>query len=113
MSIIRVGDRAINLGRPVWTQTADWTLRQRFGESSGRLDVQFGDRTRTGRRAPSLDFTRARFVYFEEVNDIHAALQRENQLKRWTRKWKLELIEKVNPKWRDLAEDFILEMKKL
>jgi putative endonuclease len=44
-------------------------------------------------------------VYFEEVNDVNAALQREKQLKRWTRKWKTELIEKENPEWRDLAGD--------
>jgi len=44
-------------------------------------------------------------VYYEDVTDVHAALQREKQLKRWTRKWKLELIEKVNPEWRDLAND--------
>ena len=47
-------------------------------------------------------------VYFEDVNDIQSALQREKQLKRWTRKWKLELIEKFNPEWRDLASDFNL-----
>ena len=47
-------------------------------------------------------------VYFEDVNDIQSALQREKQLKRWTRKWKLELIEKFNPEWRDLADDFNL-----
>jgi len=29
-----------------------------------------------------------------------------NNLKRWTRKWKVELIEKDNSDWRDLAEDF-------
>jgi putative endonuclease len=45
-------------------------------------------------------------VHYEETIDIHAALQREKQLKRWTRKWKIELIEKDNPDWRDLAEDF-------
>jgi len=53
-----------------------------------------------------------RLVYYEDVNDIQAALQREKQLKRWTRKWKLELIEKVNPEWRDLSNDFILEIEK-
>ena len=47
-------------------------------------------------------------VYFQDVNDIQSALQREKQLKRWTRKWKLELIEKFNPEWRDLADDFNL-----
>ena len=51
-------------------------------------------------------------VYYEDVNDIQSALQREKQLKRWTRKWKLELIEKVNPAWRDLADDFNLEINK-
>ena len=45
-------------------------------------------------------------VYYESVNDVNAALQREKQLKRWTRKWKMELIEKVNPEWLDLAENF-------
>ena len=50
-------------------------------------------------------------VYYEDVNDIQSALQREKQLKRWTRKWKLELIEKVNPEWRDLANDFVLQQK--
>jgi putative endonuclease len=45
-------------------------------------------------------------VYYESVNDVNAALQREKQLKRWTRKWKIELIEQENPEWRDLAENF-------
>ncbi len=45
-------------------------------------------------------------VYFEETNDINVALRREKQLKKWNRKWKLELIEKVNPEWKDLSEDF-------
>ncbi len=47
-----------------------------------------------------------RLVYYEDVNDIHSALQREKQFKRWTRKWKIELIEKENPEWRDLGDDF-------
>ena len=41
-------------------------------------------------------------VYFEETNDIKVALQREKNLKKWNRKWKLELIEKFNPTWQDL-----------
>jgi len=46
-------------------------------------------------------------VYFEQTNDINAALQREKQLKKWNRKWKLKLIEKSNPDWLDLAKDWI------
>ncbi|MEN6487791.1 MAG: hypothetical protein ABFD66_02740, partial [Smithella sp.] len=32
--------------------------------------------------------------------------QKSQQFKRWTRKWKIELIEKENPDWRDLADDW-------
>lgn len=43
-------------------------------------------------------------VYFEQCENFEAALQREKQLKKWKRKWKLELIEKGNPEWEDLYE---------
>ncbi|MGR3179796.1 MAG: GIY-YIG nuclease family protein [Candidatus Anammoxibacter sp.] len=46
-------------------------------------------------------------VYYEETNDIHAALEREKQLKKWNRKWKLALIERANPNWNDIAKDWI------
>ncbi|MBL7987524.1 MAG: GIY-YIG nuclease family protein [Chlorobi bacterium] len=41
-------------------------------------------------------------VYFEQGNDVRAIIEREKQLKKWNRLWKLELIEKTNPEWRDL-----------
>jgi putative endonuclease len=43
-----------------------------------------------------------RLVYFELHSEIAAAIQREKQIKRWYRKWKIELIEKHNPQWIDL-----------
>ena len=46
-------------------------------------------------------------VYFDETNNIDAALLREKQLKKWNRKWKLELIEKENPHWKDLSLPWI------
>lgn len=42
-------------------------------------------------------------VYFEQTNDIYSAIVREKQLKKWYRKWKIELIEKMNPEWKDLS----------
>jgi putative endonuclease len=45
-----------------------------------------------------------RLVYFEDTNDIHAAIEREKQLKRWRREKKNWLIEQLNPAWRDLYE---------
>ena len=47
-----------------------------------------------------------RLLYFEETRDIHAALNREKQLKGWTRAKKLELINTNNPKWVDLSADW-------
>ena len=41
-------------------------------------------------------------VYFEQHEDIAEAIRREKRLKYWNRRWKLELIEKGNPNWRDL-----------
>jgi putative endonuclease len=46
-----------------------------------------------------------KLVYFEEHESILQAPDRERALKRWKRAWKLELIEKLNPEWRDLADD--------
>ena len=42
-------------------------------------------------------------VYFEEYEDIRDAIRREKVLKRWNRKWKIRLIEKMNPEWNDLS----------
>ena len=44
-------------------------------------------------------------VWFELSGTMHAAITREKQIKNWQRKWKIELIEKANPYWRDLAEE--------
>jgi putative endonuclease len=46
-------------------------------------------------------------VYFEQHADMLAAITREKQLKKWLRSWKLALIEKTNPDWRDLWGDVI------
>ncbi|MBM2825696.1 MAG: Excinuclease subunit domain protein [Dehalococcoidales bacterium] len=46
-------------------------------------------------------------VYFEECSDRNNAIQREKQIKEWERRWKLELIEKANPDWKDLYEEIL------
>ena len=47
-----------------------------------------------------------RLVYYEETDDVYAALNREKQLKGWMRIRKLELVSDMNPEWRDLAADW-------
>jgi putative endonuclease len=44
-------------------------------------------------------------VYFETFESILEARAREHSLKRWRRAWKIALIEKLNPDWRDLGGD--------
>jgi putative endonuclease len=46
-----------------------------------------------------------RLVHFESFSDVELAIQREKNLKHWVRRWKVELIEKTNPTWRDLYEE--------
>jgi putative endonuclease len=46
-----------------------------------------------------------RLVYFEQYNSILEARAREHAMKRWNRAWKIQLIEKSNPEWRDLSNE--------
>ena len=43
-------------------------------------------------------------VWYEHYADVREAIAREKQLKKWERRWKLELIEEFNPNWADLYE---------
>jgi putative endonuclease len=46
-------------------------------------------------------------VWFEEYGDVHDAIRREKNIKKWRRAWKIELIEKMNPEWKDLFSGII------
>ena len=50
-----------------------------------------------------------KLVHYEMTNDVRSAIQREKQLKKRNRKWKLELIEKENPEWKDLSKEWFDE----
>jgi len=47
-------------------------------------------------------------MYFEIFEDVLLAIKREKQLKKWNRRWKINLIEKDNKDWIDLAKDWYL-----
>jgi putative endonuclease len=47
-------------------------------------------------------FDVTRLVYFEQFDDPENAIKREKRLKKWSRAWKISLIEKDNPDWNDL-----------
>jgi len=46
-------------------------------------------------------------VFFEQHETMDTAITREKQIKKWNRKWKLELIEENNPEWKDLYETLL------
>lgn len=46
-----------------------------------------------------------RLVYYEGHESVEDATQREKNMKEWKRAWKVELIETINPDWRDLYDD--------
>jgi putative endonuclease len=46
-------------------------------------------------------------VYFEHYEDIQTAIQREHNMKHWSRKWKVRLILANNPEWNDLFDSIV------
>jgi len=47
-----------------------------------------------------------KLVYFEYTSDVNSAIAREKEIKGWTRQKKNQLVEVVNPLWKDLTEEF-------
>jgi putative endonuclease len=52
-----------------------------------------------------------RLVYYETYDHVLTAINREKQLKGWRREKKIALVEKANPRWRDLAEQWGREIR--
>jgi putative endonuclease len=46
-------------------------------------------------------------LWYELHDSRENAFRRERQLKKWNRNWKLQLIERLNPSWRDLAHELV------
>ncbi|MDZ7612996.1 MAG: GIY-YIG nuclease family protein [Flavobacteriaceae bacterium] len=68
-------------------------IKRRFLEHKNKLTKGFTSR-----------YNVDKLVYLESFVNIKKAILREKQLKKWNRSWKIELIEKDNPEWINLAE---------
>ena len=67
-------------------------LKRRLYEHKNKLIPGFTDKYNVNK-----------LVYYEKTTDVNAAIQREKNLKKWNRAWKLELIQKNNPLFKDLS----------
>ena len=104
---------------PVGLKPVPGTLRKRFaiyiltdrprGVLYTGMSSSLEERVRQHREGLIEGFTRQyhlkRLVYFEHLNSAAETIAREKHLKRWRREWKIMLIEKANPTWRDLWPD--------
>ena len=52
----------------------------------------------------SKNYNLNKLVYYEDFDDINAAIGREKQLKNWRREWKIDLIQSMNTDWTDLFD---------
>ena len=48
-----------------------------------------------------------KLVYYEEHREAESALRREYLIKRWKKQWEIDLVNSMNPSWKDLFEDFV------
>ena len=61
-------------------------------------------KTKTHEQSFTSKYEINKLVYYESTKNAESAITREKQLKNWKRQWKLDLIEKNNPQWKDLSE---------
>ncbi|MDD5071376.1 MAG: GIY-YIG nuclease family protein [Patescibacteria group bacterium] len=76
-----------------------------IGVTNNLLNRSFQHRIKENKNSFTAKYNINRLVHCEVFSGIGAAIAREKQLKKWNRKWKIELIEKENPAWRDLFDD--------
>ncbi len=76
-----------------------------IGVTNNLLNRSFIHKIKTNKNSFTAKYNVNRLAYYEVYNDIRDAIAREKQLKNWHRPWKINLIEKDNPTWRDLFDD--------
>ncbi|EGV44683.2 GIY-YIG nuclease family protein [Bizionia argentinensis JUB59] len=76
-----------------------------IGET-GRLKIRiYQHKTKAHPNTFSAKYNLDKLVYFEEFENETEAKLKEKQMKKWYRAWKVELIERLNPYWKDLYEE--------
>jgi len=76
-----------------------------IGVTNNLLNRSFQHKIKLHKNSFTAKYNTNMLVYYEVYTDINDAITREKRLKKWKRQWKIELIEKENPTWKDLFED--------
>ncbi len=77
-----------------------------IGVTKNIFNRSFQHRTNKDKNSFTARHNVKKLVYYEIYQYINDALEREKELKRYRRKWKIELIEKENPTWHDSFDNF-------
>ena len=75
------------------------------GVTNSLFSRLFKHKLKENQKSFTANYNVTKLVYYEIHQCIYSAIRREKQLKKWKRKWKLDLIEKENPVWCDLLDD--------
>lgn len=78
-----------------------------IGVTNSLLRRSFQHKQKVNKDSFTAKFGVDKLVYYESYGDVYDAINREKQLKKWKRMWKINLIVKENPDWRDLFEDML------
>ena len=76
-----------------------------IGVTNNLFSRSFQHKLKENPRSFSSRYNINKLVYYEEYQYIQDAIQREKQMKKWNREWKINLLKKENPAYRDLLKD--------
>ena len=76
-----------------------------IGVTNNLFSRMLQHKLKTNKNSFTAKYNTDKLVYYEEYQNIQDAIVREKELKRYKRLWKIELIEKDNPAWRDFFKD--------
>ena len=84
---------------------------RRYGTLYTGVTSHIGGRVWQHKQGEAEGFTKKygikNLVWYEIYEDPMSAITREKQIKKWNRIWKINLIQKMNPRWRDLSADLV------
>ncbi len=76
-----------------------------IGVTNNVLNRNYQHKIKQDKKSFTAKYNVDKLVYYEVYQYVNDAIEREKELKRYKRKWKIELIEKDNPTWHDLFND--------